>query len=119
LASSNILAWIFTGEEFAQLLPPFRVAVRNLGKARRGKEKGRKLPPTAPGLRQPPVEGLHSIDFSADRTAHFLLTVKMRGVKQTRSLTASKVFPVGAASGAQAESLFASQDDDGKAGKGL
>jgi len=32
---------------------------------------------------------------------------------------AEEVFPVGAASGAQAKSLSASQDDGGKAGKGL
>jgi hypothetical protein len=65
------------------------------------------------------VDGLHSLDFPADKTAPFLLTLKMKGVKQTRSLTASEVFPVGAASGAQAKSLSASQDDGGKAGKGL
>jgi hypothetical protein len=73
----------------------------------------------APKSRQWPVDGLHSTDFSADKSAAFLLTLKMKGVKQTRSLTASEVFPVGAASGAQAKSLFASQDDGGKAGKGL
>jgi hypothetical protein len=65
------------------------------------------------------VDSLHSIDFPEDKTASFLLTLKMKGVKQPRSLTASEVFPVGAASGAQAKSLSASQDDGGKAGKGL
>ena len=44
---------------------------------------------------------------------HFSLTQKIEGVQQDRSLTASKVFPVGAASGAQAESLFRSRDLDG------
>jgi hypothetical protein len=38
-------------------------------------------------------------------THHFSLTAKIEGVQQDRSLTPSKVFPVGAASGAQAESL--------------
>ena len=65
------------------------------------------------------MDSLHSIDFPEDKTASFLLTLKKKGVKQTRSLTASEVFPVGAASGAQAKSLSASQDDGGKAGKGL
>jgi hypothetical protein len=37
--------------------------------------------------------------------AYFSLTGKIEGVQQDRSLTASEVFPVGAASGAQAESL--------------
>jgi hypothetical protein len=65
------------------------------------------------------VDGLHSIDLSADTGCDFLLTLKMKRVKQTRSLTASEVFPVGAASGAQAKSLSALQNDGGKAGKGL
>ena len=65
------------------------------------------------------MDSLHSIDFPEDKTASFLLTLKMKGVKQGRSLTASEVFPVGAASGAQAKSLSASQDDGGKAGEGL
>ena len=38
--------------------------------------------------------------------ADFSLTKKIGRVELNRSLTASKVFPVGAASGAQAESLF-------------
>jgi hypothetical protein len=41
------------------------------------------------------------------------LTGKIEGVQQDRSLTASWVLPVGAASGAQAESLFKSKDMDG------
>jgi hypothetical protein len=28
-----------------------------------------------------PVDGLHSIDFQGDKPAHFLLTLKMKGVK--------------------------------------
>ncbi len=39
-------------------------------------------------------------------TRDFPLTPKIEGVQQDRSLTPSKFFPVGAASGAQAESLF-------------
>jgi hypothetical protein len=74
---------------------------------------------TAPETWQMAVDRLHSIDFPADKRACFLLTLKTKGVKQTRSLTASEVFPVGAASGARAKSLSASQDDGGKAGKGL
>jgi hypothetical protein len=66
-----------------------------------------------------PVDAAHSTDFAADKLHPFLLTVKIEGVKQTRSLTASEVFPVGAASGAQAKSLSALQNDGGKAGKGL
>ena len=37
----------------------------------------------------------------------------MEGVQQDRSLTASEVFPVGAASGAQAESLLRPKGFDG------
>jgi hypothetical protein len=74
---------------------------------------------TAPKMRHPPVDSLHSIDFPADKTLPFLLTLEMKGVKTNRSLIASGVFPVGAASGAQAKSLSASQDDGKKAGKGL
>ena len=70
-------------------------------------------------MRHPVVDGLHSIDFAADTRADFLLTLTMKGVKQTRSLTASEVFPVGAASGAQAKSLSALQNDRGRASEGL
>jgi hypothetical protein len=83
------------------------------------RKTGRSFSHNAPGTRQAAVDSLHSIDFPEDKTASFLLTLKMKGVKQGRSLTASEVFPVGAASGAQAKSLSASQDDGGKAGKGL
>jgi hypothetical protein len=41
----------------------------------------------------------------AVKTRDFSLTQKIEGVQQDRSLTPSKVFPVGAASGARAESL--------------
>jgi hypothetical protein len=51
-----------------------------------------------------PVDGLHSIENESDRSAYFLLTANLKGVQQDRSSTVSKVYPVGAASGAQAES---------------
>src|SRR5580698_4902107 len=73
----------------------------------------------APASLHPPVNRLHSAEFQAHATAHFPLTANIEGVKQTRSLTTSEVFPVGAASGARAKSLSASQDDGEKAGKGL
>jgi hypothetical protein len=38
-----------------------------------------------------PVGGAHSIERQADKVARFLLTLKIEGVKQTRSLTRSKV----------------------------
>ena len=63
--------------------------------------------------------GCTRLIFQQIKRPPFLLTLKLEGVKETRSLTASEVFPVGAASGAQAKSLSASQDDGGKAGKGL
>jgi hypothetical protein len=31
----------------------------------------------------PAVDGLHTIDFPADKTPAFLLTIKMKGVKTT------------------------------------
>jgi hypothetical protein len=79
----------------------------------------RRLFPIAQFLVHPPVNGLHSIARQADTVAQFLLTLKTEGVKQTRSLTASEVFPVGAASGAQAKSPSASRDDGRKVSKGL
>jgi hypothetical protein len=36
---------------------------------------------TAQNSRHPPVDGVHSIDFPADRTPPFLLTLKIEGVK--------------------------------------
>jgi hypothetical protein len=59
-------------------------------------------------------KNIHSRIFST-----FSLTVKIEGVKQTRSSTSSEVFPVGAASGAQAKSLSALKNEGGKASKGL
>jgi hypothetical protein len=38
---------------------------------------------SAPKLLHPAVDGLHSIDFSADKMPPFLLTLKMKGVKTT------------------------------------
>jgi hypothetical protein len=35
----------------------------------------------APKARHPPVDGLHSLDFPADKSAPFLLTLKIKGVK--------------------------------------
>jgi hypothetical protein len=58
----------------------------------------------APLSRHGPVRRLHSAEYKADRSLYFSLTPKMKGVKQTCSLTTSEVFPVGAASGAQAKS---------------
>jgi hypothetical protein len=48
--------------------------------------RGRKPAPileTAQLALHPPVDGLHSIDFAADKSPHFLLTIKMKGVKTT------------------------------------
>jgi hypothetical protein len=53
-----------------------------------------------------PVDELHSIENMRDRDVHFLLTSKIQGVQHTRSLTVSKVFPVGGKSGAEASSLL-------------
>ena len=52
----------------------------------------------------PPVDAVHSTENKRDKTAYFSLTLKIEGVQQDRSLTTSRVFPVGAASGAQAKS---------------
>jgi len=52
-----------------------------------------------------PVNPLHSIENKSHKTLIFSLTQNLKGVQQDRSLTASEVFPVGAASGAQAKSL--------------
>jgi hypothetical protein len=38
---------------------------------------------SAPNLLHPPVDSLHSIDFSADKAAPFLLTLELEGVKTT------------------------------------
>jgi len=60
--------------------------------------------PLAPLLLHAPVNGLHLIEIAALTNCFFLLTKKMEGVQQDRSLTVSEVFPVGAASGGQARS---------------
>jgi hypothetical protein len=52
-----------------------------------------------------PVDCLHLIENKPDRLAIFSLTQNLKGVQQDRSLTVSQVFPVGAESGAQAQSL--------------
>jgi hypothetical protein len=57
------------------------------------------------------VNHLHSLEKSEDTVPHFSLTPEMKRVKRHRSLTASEVFPVGAASGAQAKSPSALQND--------
>ena len=62
----------------------------------------------------PPVDAPHSIENKSDTSAIFLLTLKLEGVQQDRSLTVSKVFPVGAASGAQAESPSTLQNGEGR-----
>jgi hypothetical protein len=51
-----------------------------------------------------PVNGLHLIEIAGLTKLLFLLTKKIQGVQQDRSLTVSEVFPVGAESGAQAKS---------------
>jgi hypothetical protein len=50
------------------------------------------------------VNGLHLIEIAGLTNWFFLLTKKIEGVQQDRSLTVSEVFPVGAESGAQAKS---------------
>jgi hypothetical protein len=50
------------------------------------------------------VNGLHLIEITGLTNWFFLLTKKIQGVQQDRSLTVSEVFPVGAESGAQAKS---------------
>ncbi len=58
----------------------------------------------------PAVKTVHLARFKRHKQANFLLTPELVAVKQTRSLARSKVFPVGAESGAQARSHAASQD---------
>ena len=82
-------------------------------------ERTGRVPSTAPDPVQVVVNGMHSIDCKADRAEPFWLTPKMVGVQRYRSLTASEVFPVGAASGARAMSLCRPQGPAGKASKGL
>lgn len=54
--------------------------------------------------RHPPVDELHSIENRSLKEWIVFLTLLMGAVKHTRSLTVSKVFPVGGESGAQASS---------------
>jgi hypothetical protein len=57
------------------------------------------------------VNHLHLTEKPEVTDANFSLTPEIEGVKHTRSLTTSEVFPVGAASGAQAKSPSALQND--------
>jgi len=65
---------------------------------------------TAQNLRHMPVDELHSIENKALKIANDFLTLFLDAVQHTRSLTVSKVFPVGGESGAQASSLRPSTD---------
>jgi hypothetical protein len=68
----------------------------------------------------PLVERLHFIACKRFKSPRFLLTIKMRRVKQTRSLTRSEVYLVGAASGARARSPRKHRKmSSGRASKGL
>src|SRR5208337_4143419 len=60
--------------------------------------------PSCTKFGHPLVKPLHSIQLKGHIRACFSLTPQIKGVKETRSLTCSEVFPVGAASGAQARS---------------
>ena len=62
------------------------------------------IPASAPFPLHGPVNGLHLIEIAGLTNWFFLLTKKIEGVQQDRSLTVSEVFPVGAESGAQAKS---------------
>jgi len=61
-------------------------------------------------LWHPPVDELHSIENKGPKISNLFLTLSLVAVKQTRSLTVSKVFPVGGESGAQTSSLRPSTD---------
>jgi len=68
---------------------------------------------------QRPVNGLHSIENTSTYKARFFVDEKNRK-RRTRSFFDSfSVFPVGAASGAQAKSASASRDGGSRASKGL
>jgi len=60
---------------------------------------------TAPLLLHPPVDRLQLIENKLYKFSIVFLTLSWIAVKHTRSLTVSKVFPVGGESGAQASSL--------------
>jgi hypothetical protein len=57
---------------------------------------------SAPIPVHPPVDALHLIQNTPHTIAKFLLTLKMEGVQTQSFFGTFKVFPVGAASGAQA-----------------
>jgi hypothetical protein len=82
--SSKVLAGIFTTGEIAAA---FAGAPRLRRKSQKDADPRNEMPSaewrTAPKMLHPPVDGLHSIDFSADKTPPFLLTLKMKGVKTT------------------------------------
>jgi hypothetical protein len=48
---------------------------------------------TAQDMRHPVVDSLHTIDFARDRSAAFLLTVKMKGVKTNSFFDSFQSFP--------------------------
>lgn len=50
------------------------------------------------------MDELHSIENKGDKVLTIFLTPEQRGVKQTRSLTISEVFPIGGESGTRASS---------------
>jgi hypothetical protein len=56
------------------------------------------------------VNAPHFIQNTPHTIPNFLLTLKIEGVETQSFFGTFKVFPVGAASGAQAKSPFASQD---------
>ena len=59
----------------------------------------------AQNVRHRPVDGPHLIENKALKISNVFLTLFLVAVQQTRSLTVSKVFPVGGESGAQTSSL--------------
>ena len=61
-------------------------------------------------VRHRPVDGLHSIENKALKISNVFLTLFLVAVQQARSLTVSKVVPVGGESGAQTSSLRPSTD---------
>ena len=63
------------------------------------------LSTAAQNLRHTPVDELHLIENKGDKIANDFLTFFLVAVQQPRSLTVSKVFPVGGESGAQTSSL--------------
>jgi len=65
---------------------------------------------SAQNLMHRPVDELHSIENKALKISNVFLTLFLVAVQQTRSLTVSKVFPVGGESGAQTSSLRPSTD---------